>query len=113
MTVSRALCFMALSLVVVLAGCGRRGPLEAPVGSGAQANAAPSAAPADIVASPAGSASSTSSTSGLTTSVPGRAVVSTQTFEGTNVTGNPITGNKKGRAPMRPKDSFFLDPLID
>jgi predicted small lipoprotein YifL len=109
-------CLAASLLALGLAGCGRRGPLEAPPEAAAPA---PRAAPASTraasrtVATQPASASIATQPQSVTLDTPEDETDEEDVTQGVVPTPNPTPGSRKrGRGYTIPKDPFILDPLL-
>lgn len=107
---------------LLVSGCGRRGPLEPPPGS-PQAVAREKAthssqSPLTTVAPAITEGESSSLFSPQSDTVFGTSTIKplneeSRIYRSVEAQGNPVTGNKKGRGPLRPQERIFLDALID
>ena len=118
----KALVLTAMVAALLVSGCGRRGPLEPPPGS-PQAVAKEKAAqasqtPLTTVAPAITEGESSTLFSPQTDTVFGSSAIKplneeSRIYRSVEAQGNPVTGNKKGRGPLRPQERIFLDALID
>jgi predicted small lipoprotein YifL len=104
-------CFAACLLVMMVAACGRRGPLEAPSSSAATPSRSSTSTGNG---QPAASARLATSPNAATQDTPEDETDQQDPAESVLPTPTPVApgGRKRGRAYEVPKQPFILDPLL-